>query len=53
MSQEQFSRLLSRHKITVRRYAGDHPSVIAYSDRFTTLNLRQKFGEMLRDICAI
>ena len=42
MSPEQFRRLLSRHKITVRHHAGDHPSLIADSDSLATLNFEKE-----------
>ena len=50
MSHEQLRRLRSRHKFTVRHHAGNHPSLIADSDSLATLNLGQKFSEMLGHI---
>jgi len=52
MSLEQFRRLVSRHKITVWRHAGDHPSLIANSDSLAMLNFGQKFGEMPCHVCG-
>jgi len=52
MSSEKLRRLFSRHKITVRHHAGDHPSLIADSDCLATLDFGQKFSEMLGHICG-
>ncbi len=52
MSFEQFRRLPTRHKITIRNHAGDHASLIANTDSLATLNLRQKFREVLRHVCG-
>ena len=41
MPSEQLRRLFSRHEITIRHHAGDHPSSIADSDGFATLNFGQ------------
>jgi len=46
MSSEQLRRFFSRHEIAVRHHAGNHPSPIADSDGFATLNFGQKFGKM-------
>jgi hypothetical protein len=53
MSPEQLRGLLSRHKITVRHHAGDHPALISDSDSLAALDFGEKFSEIWAIFAAV